>query len=238
MDNNGIEEVVIKLCSNLNLKKKGVGHWKYLNEEELLYELISCILGSQMHFETAIACSNRIKKLGILKNPEKTKISLRKIRSELSKNKYPPFRPDGSGYSCRYYNMKAKYITKTIHSIYKENKTTLRKMLETSKDEYDSRNKLIDLCYGIGHKQASLFLRNISFSRNLVILDSHVLKYMILQDMCTKKDIENISNNYLKIERIFLSYAYLINQPLFNLDIAIWTVMRVMRRENKCQLLH
>ena len=86
---------------------------------------------------------------------------------------------------------------------------------------------------GIGPKQASLFLRNISYCKDLAIIDSHVIDYMKLMKLNEDIDSQIIAkkNQYLMNEQILLSYADDREKTLATLDFAIWIVMRLIKRE-------
>ena len=230
-----IERSVLKVCDHIENKQINYKHWSNLPEYFLWHELISCILGSQVRFETAKACTDRLieKNLldmkNILNEPRKYE---KLISNELRKDLYPPFEgTNGSKY--RYPNTKSKYIVTTCIRIYKDKSTTLISLLKECKNAFEAREKLIKNCMGIGPKQASLFLRNIVYCDNLAILDSHVMdfmKIMKLNDTIAPKIVAN-KKQYLKNEKILINYAENLNRNLSSLDIAIWVVMRVIKRE-------
>jgi N-glycosylase/DNA lyase len=76
-------------------------------------------------------------------------------------------------------------------------------------------------------------LRNIYYSENLAILDSHVIRYMILLKL-VENDAKLILSNektYVKLEDRLYDYASLNDKSISTLDIAIWIVMRLVQRE-------
>ncbi|MBU1855152.1 MAG: DNA lyase, partial [Nanoarchaeota archaeon] len=109
---------------------------------------------------------------------------------------------------------------------------SLKKVLLKAKNELEAREILVCTCMGIGYKQASLFLRNIYYSQNLAILDTHVLRYMDLMGLFENKCNKTITkNDYSLYEKQLMNYSNQINTTLSKLDVAIWVVMRVVRRE-------
>lgn len=230
-----IERSVLKVCDHIDNKQTSHKHWSNLPEYHLWHELISCILGSQVYFETAKACTDRLIEKNLLdvtyifNEPKKSE---KRISNELSKAIYPPFEGT-NGCKYRYPNTKSKYIVATCIRIYKDKSTTLSSLLKECNNAFEAREKLIKNCMGIGPKQASLFLRNIIYCDNLAILDSHVMdfmKIMKLNDAVAPKIVAN-KKQYLKNEKILINYAENLNRKLSSLDIAIWVVMRVIKRE-------
>ena len=86
---------------------------------------------------------------------------------------------------------------------------------------------------GIGPKQASLFLRNIGYAKDLAILDTHILRYMSLVGLLPNL-IQSVSTlrKYETVEGLLCSYSEKFQVSLAYIDIAIWVVMRTCRKEN------
>jgi len=228
-----IERSILKVCDHIDNKRENL-EWHNFSEEQLWYELVSCILGSQIQYETAKGCITHLieKKLldiqKILISPDEVK---EKISRELSKPIYPPF-VGNKGCRYRYPNSKAKYIVETCLEIY-NNKSCLRLILDGCSDAHEAREILIKKCMGIGPKQASLFLRNISYCEDLAIIDSHVIDFIRLMELNKKINSRSIVNKsqYLMNEEILLSYADGKDKTLASLDLAIWVVMRLVKKE-------
>ena len=76
-------------------------------------------------------------------------------------------------------------------------------------------------------------MRNIYYSENLAILDSHVVRYMVLLKMVknvSKLKLSN-KNTYVNLESQLQNYATSNGKSLSTLDIAIWVVMRLVQKE-------
>jgi len=230
-----IESAIMNVADHIKNKNVTCTSWSDFSEEKLWYLLISCILSSRVLYETANACAFHLyrKELldpsNIIKNPNKFE---KYLRNELSKPIFPPFNGN-KGRRYRYSKSKSNYIVRTAIEIYKNNDTTLKDILTYYQNEYKARNVLVELAIGIGHKQASLFLRNIRYSENLAILDSHIIRYMILLDMVeNNSNLRSLSkNDYIKLENILCKYAVLNEKSISTLDVAIWIVMRLIQKE-------
>lgn len=221
-----IENAVRKVNRELDNKDSSV-EWACLSEEELFFELTSCIIGSRITFEKAKTVSDLLRMDDLLSlqdlidAPNKYE---RKIHSVLRDQR------------CLYAKSKARYIVQTGIRIYDEEATTIKSILENAEDEYAAREVLVDLCLGIGLKQASLFLRNIHYADNLAILDTHVINFIRiigLQEETTKSLSKKL---YLTYEDQLKSYSEKFETSISKLDVSIWVVMRTISREFKWML--
>ena len=85
---------------------------------------------------------------------------------------------------------------------------------------------------GIGPKQASLFLRNVSYTCDLAILDIHVLRYMTWIEAVPNVSLPPRSlNEYEHIEEGFRRHAVELGVPVGSLDLAVWVTVRVLADE-------
>lgn len=230
-----IENVVLFINDYIDSTNKIQRNWINYSDEQLWIELVSCIFGSRVRYETAHACTQHLHRQGMLNpykittNPEKFKNML---ENEMSK---PIFFPNKENNGCkyRYSKTKADYIVRTALEIYKKNNSNLKEILINCKDEYEARTNLDRNAVGVGYKQASLFLRNIYYAKNLAILDSHVIRFMILMNIVendTKLKLYD-KGEYVKLENRLYHYAVSRNKTISTLDIAIWIVMRLVQRE-------
>ncbi len=230
-----IENTIMRVCDFVDSQRKKTVNWKDFCEQQLWFELVSCILGSRVRYETARACSTHLSSVGLLeipallKNPKKTK---NRIKRELSRPIYPPF-SNSSGSKYRYPKSKSEYIINTAIKIYKNDDFTIKDILGECRDGIEARDILTEKCKGIGPKQASLFLRNISFTDDLAILDCHVDHFIKLLKLGEKFDTMNQEKNhpYFKKENALRIYAISKKRSLATLDIGIWTVMRLIGKE-------
>jgi N-glycosylase/DNA lyase len=232
-----IENTIMKVCDFVDSQKNANCSWKNFSEEQLWIELVSCILGSRVRYETAKACTKHLANNGfltiavMLKNPEFIEA---KIETELNRPIYPPF-SNNVGSRYRYSKSKSNCILTTAIKIYVEDNISLNDILDECNDGMEARDVLINKCKGIGPKQASLFLRNIGFSDDLAILDCHVDRYMELLQLGDRFDSvrKESVHPYFRKENMLRIYAISKKRSLSTLDIGIWTVMRLIDKEAK-----
>jgi N-glycosylase/DNA lyase len=212
---------------NHELDNNSGKNWTGLSEEELFSELASCIIGSRITFEKAKNVSELLKRNELLTPQgliEQPRTYEKRIHSILREQK------------CLYAKSKARYIVSTSISIYSNKHTSIRKILETANDQYAARDILVELCLGIGFKQASLFLRNIHYADDLAILDTHVINYMRLMGLEDDVGQGLTQRMYLSYEDRLRKYSEKFNTSVAQLDISIWVVMRTISREFRWML--
>jgi N-glycosylase/DNA lyase len=232
LDRNTIENAILKVSDEIISTQKRAD-WKAFTEEQLWFQLVSCILGSRVTEELAREHFRRLVVGGfldynaLLNNPNKMREI---ISSELNKplkvnyksavlSKYP------------FSRLRANHIVQTCNIIYKTKFKSIKKILESVDNSNGARNILMELCMGIGPKQASLFLRNISYCNNLAILDSRVTRYMHFIGLVKNKVEIKTKNQYLEYEDIFRDYSKYLNRPIGVLDLSVWITMKIIKEE-------
>lgn len=177
--------------------------YKNGDDEKFFEELVFCILTPQTK---ALNCHRALK---ILKE---SNLLLKGNKDEISKKIN----------FIRFKNHKADYIVNARKIFFKDGKGNLKKFLSSIEDEKELREELVKNVKGIGLKEASHFLRNIGISKNLVIVDRHILrcafKYKII-----KKIPKTITKKiYLRIENKILKFSRKIGIPPNHLDFLFW----------------
>ena len=227
-----LEYAIGEVCKEIK-KRKNIVDWHDIPEEQLWNELVSCILGSQVRYEYSQCVINYLISEDLLSikyllsNSERFE---RNIQLALEKSIPSPLTKTGS-IRYRYPRTKANYIRRTGESIYSTN-SSIRIILISCIDERTARARIMSVTVGIGPKQASLFLRNIGYAKNLAILDTHILKYMTVIGLVPKilKTVSYLPK-YEDIEAILNNYATKFKESLACLDTAIWIVMRSCWKE-------
>jgi N-glycosylase/DNA lyase len=227
-----IEYAVHRICKEI-YRFNQQSQWFLPSEAELLFELVACILGSQVSYEVALAAAEEIRNVGLLENPVKQyyfpvyeKAIYDILRQPLHN---PGWGPTGKRY--RFPKIRANHISRTIWAIY-SNGGTLKGKLQVCKSAREARRSILKIGVGIGPKQASLFLRNIGYTEELAIFDTHLLRFMRLFGLFHQaiKPISSLQN-YETLEDRLRNYAKRTGYSLGCLDQAIWIVMRVYLQE-------
>ena len=232
MNTAAIESAVLRICQEIYPSSRQ-SWWFLASEAELLFELVACILGSQVSYEVALAAAEEIRNGGLLENPIKQycfPVYEKAIYDILGQPLHNPgWAPTGRRY--RFAKIKANQISRTISAVY-SNDSSLQGRLRACKTAREARRSIIEVGIGIGPKQASLFLRNIGFTEELAILDTHLLRFMRLFGLL-HQSIRPISSlqNYETLEYRLRNYAKNAGYSLGCVDQAIWVVMRVYMHE-------
>ncbi len=230
---NRIEQAVIQVA-NEAMKSRFTKEWRSFSEFELWYELVACILGSNINYEHAKFFSDYLRKQRILDISNCTNnysLFEQSVFNALSEYVYPSLNNPSKMLRYRYPRIKARHIRMTAESLY-DNGNSINNILLKAVNTINARKQLIDNCAGIGPKQSSLFLRNINYSKNVAILDVHVLRYMYLVQLIPNKMTAVTSlKKYSTLESLLQQYAQKLNLDLAYLDIAIWLVMRDLKKK-------
>lgn len=202
--------------------------WDEMSENELWQELCLCILSSNVPYELARSAFFQLKEKGYLELEwiVKTSNSQELIADELSKPAYLPKKLDGSYRRYRFPNARSKDIFQAA-KVVSLDKRWLSKLLASSISEKEARDFLVANISGLGLKEASHFLRNVRYSNQIAIIDSHVLSFLVKIGEVAQTDTKTITpNNYLELESKLqeICRKHRLNLSIF--DMAIWHYMR------------
>lgn len=214
----------LRLAYSFHCSKK----WNEMSENELWQELCLCILSSNVPFELAKSAFTHLLHMGYLELEwiAKTSNSQKRISSELSKPIYLPKKLDCSYRKYRFPNIRARNIVQAAKVIHLDD-SCLFKLLTNSNSEKTARDFLVSNIQGVGLKEASHFLRNIRYSNQLAIIDSHVVSFLIKINAVSQGGIKTITPKiYLKLERKLQDISSKYGLDLSVLDMAIWHYMR------------
>ena len=197
-------------------------HWKKNSEDNLWRELVCCILGSRVRYETVYAAVDRMYVFNLLKSPRSDSEfnELERNTAEALSTVYPFFR------------VRAKHIRRAAEHIYKS-KGSIKNYLNNAIDVRSARRLLATEVAGLGPKQASLFLRNIGFTKSIAVLDSHVLTYLSWVGF-VESPLKSVSSvgKYESLEESFVNHSYSLGCSPDRFDLAVWVVMKVVREES------
>ena len=232
-DRDSLLHAVFRVCEEISTMRSGPSNWQDHGEDELWHELVGCILGSRVSHERAVMALRYLRSTGLL-NPRLGKCNLeefeRNIAQALSQSMASSNR-NPNGWRYPYPALRANHIRRTVETIYR-NGGSLHQILACSNNANDARLRIVSIATGVGPKQASLFLRNIGYAKDLAILDRHVLAYMTWLEIIPGgiNEVRTL-RGYERLEGAFRSHARQIGFSVAHMDLAVWVVMRVLRRE-------
>jgi N-glycosylase/DNA lyase len=226
-----INEAIAGLCQDLE-EEVTTRTWSQMSEQELVHELLLCILGSGVRYEIAVAYSMEITSSKCLSknnitNPENIE---RKISSIL--NKPVDNYWGGKPYSrYRYPNTRASYISSSYCNII-NNFGSFKKFLSSGYSSSELRRRIVKTCPGIGPKQASHFLKNVGYSDDLAILDRHIVKYMEIANITSVSTYQlGKLDKYEDVELQYINAVKSFKYPVAIVDQAMWFIMRALSTE-------
>jgi len=175
--------------------------WESGTDEDIFKELVFCLLTPQSR---AKFCWDAVKKLnGLL-----LKGSSENIAQKLTR--------------VRFKNNKAQYILKARELFTKDGKIQIKSLISGFSKNIEAREWFVGNVKGMGYKEASHFLRNIGFGKNLAILDRHILKNLRLLRVIDEIPAPLNRRKYLEIEQKMIKFTNNIKIPMEHLDLVLW----------------
>lgn len=214
-----IQPTVKKIASLIeaSAKERRLGR---LSEEELRFELVACILSSQVSAESVDLAMMRLTAAGLLEN---SRWMMRDEGFESEVSCALSNRGNGAGY--RFPRAKAKQLFELRRQLQIR---SIRSRLSVHGSIGNMRASLVTDLPGVGPKQASLFLRNIGRTTDIAVIDSHVLRFFKLIGLLSWDRVSTLED-YEQAEAVVIGYACAAGcKPAF-LDWAIWITMRAAR---------
>jgi N-glycosylase/DNA lyase len=224
-----IEAAVVAVCHEICSQMSEVTDWLERTEREVYREVVASILGSQVSFEMALAATDAIEAEGLLNYTGDRKGYAKRVTQVLCQSLCRPEWERNRRY--RFPKARGEAIASTAETFYK-NSGSIKDFLECYHDPFSARRYIVGQAKGIGPKQASMVLRNIGYSDDLAILDTHLLRFMDLFGLreASSSSVSTL-RSYEKAEKDFLAYSFKAGWPAGILDQAVWVVMRVYQRE-------
>lgn len=206
--------------------------WQQMNEEDIVHELLLCILGSGVRYEIAVAYALEITSSKCLKKRYIHKEDvIEKNISFILNNEASNYWGGKSYKRYRYPNAKASYISSSYCNIIREF-GSFKHFLNDGLSPAELRRTIVLNCPGIGPKQASHFLKNVGYSNELAILDRHIVKYMEITDNTNISTYQlGRLDKYEDIELQFINTVKKFKYPIAIVDQAMWFVMRALGSE-------
>ncbi len=206
------------------IKTRAIESWR---EYDLRRELIGCILGSQVRHEMAVAAMENLEFAGLLDDAcwidyEDEDFQYRVLDVLAGRNCDLP----RSG-CYRFPKVRSKQLAHVRNALARVPLVT--RLNDCNVAKYLRKNLVTDIS-GLGPKQASMFLRNIGRSYDLAILDTHVLRFMDMQELLPIEQARiGTVAGYERVEGIAIEYAETLGYPAGYLDWAIWATMKAAR---------
>ncbi len=177
--------------------------WKEGSEREIFAEFIFCLLTPQ----------------------SKAKVCWRAVENIVSKNMLLKGKADDivrflTG--VRFKHKKASYIILAREKFVVNKKLKIKEFLSKFDDVISMREWLVKNIKGMGYKEASHFLRNIGFGKDIAILDRHILKNLKLFNVIDKIPSSLSKKLYFEIEDKMRKFSNKIKIPMDELDLLLW----------------
>lgn len=177
--------------------------WIDKTDEEIFIELSFCILTPQSRAKFCWDAITSLKKENLL-----LKGNVARIREKL--------------HCVRFHNKKAQYVVDARRLFMGNDGISIKALLDKFSDVYERREWLVKNIKGLGYKEASHFLRNIGFGKDIAILDRHILKNLNLLGVIKEIPESMGRKKYLGIEKNMAEFAKEIDIPLAHLDLLLW----------------
>lgn len=222
-----IDEAVKGLCHDVESLVHNKSHTE-MTEDELAYELAICILGSGVRYEVCISYASVLKQGNYLSREFILCKDARGLLEDVLSSPVNSVTGDSIYNKYRYPVRGADHILRAFSNIYTKY-SCFKDLIESHNESDVLRRQLINICPGIGPKQASHYLKNVGHTCNVAILDRHIIKYMEMSSgvhissyNVSKIDrYEEIENKFIELTRNFGFSASVVDQSL-------WFIMRAL----------
>jgi N-glycosylase/DNA lyase len=173
------------------------------NDKDIFLELVFCILTPQSKAKTCWKAALTLKEKDLLFSDDAGSIS--NIIN-----------------SVRFKNKKAKFIIMAKKTFFINEGFSIKKLISEFPDNHEARAWFVKNIKGIGLKEASHFLRNIGFGKNLAILDRHILKNLKFFGIIDEVPQNLSEKKYFEIEKKMKDFSNKIKIDMESLDFILW----------------
>lgn len=123
----------------------------------------------------------------------------------------------------RFKNNKSKYLVELREKMTNSNGEIITKDFFSSFEEISkAREWIVKNVKGMAYKEASHFLRNVGFGKEIAILDRHILKNLVRLEVIDEVPKSITPKLYLEIERKMKDYCKFVNISMDSLDLLLW----------------
>ena len=123
----------------------------------------------------------------------------------------------------RFHNNKSGYILQARDLFMDSGKLSIKKRLLEKWTPYEMREWLVSNMKGLGYKEASHFLRNIGFGKNIAILDRHILKNLRKHGVIKDVPKTLTPKKYKEIENQMRDFSRKVRIPMEEMDLLFWS---------------
>lgn len=177
--------------------------WEYGSDRDIFVELVFCLLTPQ---SKAKSC------WGAVENITQKKLLFTASAEKIAQNLT----------GVRFHNNKSTYIIEAREKFYINKEIKIKNHLESLGNTFNKREWLVKNIKGMGYKEASHFLRNIGFGKDIAILDRHILKNLKLLGVINEFPKSITKEKYYEIENLMREFSKEIKIPMDHLDILLW----------------
>jgi N-glycosylase/DNA lyase len=186
--------------------------WRRGDEEEILCELLFCLLTPAARARSAWQALCCLREKGLIfqhpPKPSSRRQRLQCISGELN--------------TVRFRNNKARNVMEAEQRFYAGGRPAIRSQLIGFSSVFDMREWLVETVRGMGYKEGSHFLRNIGLFEDIAILDRHVLRHLNRFGVIDRVPESLSRRQYLATEDVMRSLAHYLDIPLHHLDMVLW----------------
>lgn len=231
-----INSAIKALCEEINSSPVVQEPWMKAGEDELLYEMAFCILGSQMLYEVTVAAVDKLKANGLLNHGKalafvRTATYVDEVRRILSESLTVKIKGVERRVNLRFRNRLSTLLAATLEKIYGTG-LTIKQILKSAHSGRNAREIFVHYVDGFGPKQASLFLRRVGYCSQLAVIDTHVMDYLRLANGAElKASALSKLSSYERVEDEFIIIANEFGYSAGCVDLAMWIAMRVVKRD-------
>jgi len=173
------------------------------SDERLFAELAFCLCTPQSKAKTCWAAVQWLEKSGLLLNGSKNGIE-KNLKG------------------VRFHRNKARYVESARKRFSASGKLDVRSLLSAGGPR-NVRDVLVKEVKGLGHKEASHFLRNVGMGRGIAILDRHILRNLHRLGVIDKAPASLSPKRYKEIERRMSAFCAHIGISEEELDLLLWS---------------
>ncbi len=221
---------VLMIYSDMEQGVENSPDWSSMTEYQLWRELCLCILSGNTLYETALSALGYLERHHILRQlmVEHDRRVEAKLSVVLGSPLFAPEKADGALRKFRFPNARSRQLTGAARELYmSQERRALSTLLESFAAEDEAREYLSQHIPGLGMKEASHFLRNVGYARDLAVVDVHIRRF--LEDLFGEglsRFPKNSRAEYKDLEELMRFVAEVNGLSLPLLDLAIWSYMR------------